>query len=699
MSITNSNNISGYIGNVQNSFFNDSINPQTNPGVLGDYVIDTFVNNVNLNLGDTTITNPLGSGSWNFNVLDLLSTQNPSLNIQINDQYDGTYQSGIGANIAITYNSNIAISLQFLNSKITNGLDRYGVSIVGDVLSGIGGQQQMTVNLGGLYLPVSEIASWYQNHPYDSARWNTKEFWDDSSGNPPNAKMLDFYNILIVAGNLYPQAGSSTLPVGKIPTTFDGFLSALKGSKTLTVGGVSLPGQNLISAIKQQVQAPTFNSTDSQLQGKNLLNTLFAQYIQNYQSVIPGLLQKASQSSGSALITNVNSPEALATGWYQYLQEDLPSNFIESDLPVKYTDSSNSFFIDSGSSVSLAGANKQILATNTGLDSLSTFVSTFVDRLQQDFYNQVQYTTDFAGIASNLPGATQSEMFDANFATFMNYMLGQGGQTTVFDYQSFIQQWNSFVGPVAILNSTGTGNNSQNLLTYLKIYNVFYPSGDPQHDRFMAHLSSFVNRFVGATGSGIFNPSLMIDQWFKNLVNKVYSSNIATDRTNLGLYGGYEQVRILNALYRGLASMVESLQVLTVAQATRLELYSDRQELYTKLLKKIPIVIQDPSTQQTVQGQQQGNQAANIQQIISTSPINGSTNEDAQARSDFNGLSAQYTTNVQAFRSQSTAQGNQFQAAFSQSNQAVNEMIAVATKILQVVNAIASSIFQQTTSD
>lgn len=709
---TNLNNIPGYIGYAERVPNSGAIDP-TSPalqGNLGEYPISYFVPSVDLSTG---VQVNGGQPNWTFGINDVITAgPNPQLQIQLSENYlngaavqspvpDPSFGFGTARDL-----------LTFVVSKYGPGSpSNFNFSVTNTIASaGLFPIPQDYITFGDVGMSIQELSDWYNAHPYSATEWASPAFWQAS---PQNEKVYVFNtliqlalnnrNILIPPGSTPTQAFFDSVGFGlggnapayggqPPPSSVNDFIKNL-----LNLHVYTHPGQNFntIPAVSQTALTPSFAAGTAL--PENAVQIKFGNFLSNYQNIAEGLGYTTAQ---------LEKPETFATAWFLYLSQGSdPPSTVPANIPIYYVDNPNSpnYDINSGNSVPTPGYGTSVSITPSlknapNLSALQQdFVTTFVNGLQNDFNQSFGLDpsspsyNNFSGI--NLPpGATPTQMFDSNFQTFMDYVLRQGGSTTMPNYDTFMTQWESFVGPTAILNATGQATNSQSLLTYSEIYDVFYPPGTPQHDQFVTNLNDFINGFLGQNGGGTFNPSMMIDQWFKNLVKGVYGTQFVSTPVSLD-DANFESVRILNALYRHLASMVQSIQQLTVAQAHRLDFYARMQSVYTATMLKVPVVIQNPvyadnSTQNSLSGQSPLN-------VISSSPIDSSSPEDVKRRTDFNQLSSAYIESLRSFRSEASDLGNQFQAAFTNSNNAVNQEISVATSILQSVNSIASVIFSQ----
>lgn len=649
---TNSENLSGYLGYVQDAFFSDALLPTQ--GAVQNYPISAFINALQLP-GNVNYTLSNVAGAWTYNLYDLYGVSSPQLDINATENYLNSALFPINQAVS-------SFLIEFQTDPSYSGLlQQYGVEKVRTASGGT------YLSLGTLPLSLSSLAALYQPN-------------GDIASNP----QADLFATLI------GLIDNQDVTYGQAPTSLNAFMELLQNAPILEknfigqVTGQTIPGLTL-SAVQPSFASSSFGSNSA------VLNSLFSGYVQNYQTLVnQGLFKNYPNYQA-----DIEGPSAFAAGWYLYL-ESVPPPPGASAIAINLVGTNpelyggGAFNISTGMTNRTQGSSTPLNIIPSNPPVLSAYVNTLVNNLETDFSQQINYTQNYTGL--NLPSGTSIDsLFYSNFQTFMNYILNQGGADSIGNYTTFLQEWDNFVGPVALLTPAGApAGGSQSLLTYLNIYNVFYPPSDPQNANFLPHLASFINSFVGKTGSGLFNTTLMVDQWLTDCVNNVFASqvDIPSGITN---WADVQNVSVLNILYNGLASMVEGVQQLTIAQATDLNFYSNNQEDYTDLIQKVPYIIRAPSLD-TSGGV--GN-ISNSPQIIDTGPLAASGQSASNMRADFNALTNQYVESLRSYRSNMQDMGNQFQAAFSVSNQAVNSEISIATQILQLVNTVANAIFAQ----
>lgn len=658
---SNITNLPGYIGYVERAYNQGTIDPTQGEGSLQEFPIDFFQSYVDLNNGIQQ--NVGGYAPWDFGINDVIAAgSNVHLNIALDEHYLDNRVSVATANLEGT-NDQFGFSsdptLQLAASLFPIPVfPRLQQKFGSEFNFSYGNYLGLTINIdfGDLAMSISELNSWYESHPYSAANWQDGNYWSQ----PDNRRIFAFTQVMEAA------LGNKRALVSTPAINLTGFIGRLKLLNLYPGGG---------DAVTQTVLPPPFTSTSTT--PETALQLKFGDFIQN-------------------LVLEPRTVEAFASAWFQYLQEgSLPPSYVPQNIPIHYVDAStqgSGFDIVTTQSVPTPGYGVSSSIVPTLPSSLeTTFVQQFVQKIKQDFTQSIG--NDYNGI--NLPPNTDvNSLFETNFSTFLDYIIGKGGSTTVTTYDTFIQQWAGFVGPTSILNATGSDPNSQSLITYGQIYDVFYPPGTPEHGQFIQNLNSFVNGFLGPDGTGVFNPSLMIDQWMKNLVKGVYGPQFVDTTSSLDA-GNYESVRILNQLYRALAMMVQNIQELAVHQATRLDFYAKYQRVYTEAMEKVPVVIRSPIYGGSTGLAVSTGTGAHTSSVILYSPIDSNSHEDIERRSDFNQLSSAYIESLRSFRSGTADLGNKFQAAFTQSNQAVNSEITTATQILEMVNTIANVIFSQ----
>ncbi|MDB2614138.1 hypothetical protein N9Y92_03145 [Chlamydiales bacterium] len=330
----------------------------------------------------------------------------------------------------------------------------------------------------------------------------------------------------------------------------------------------------------------------------------------------------------------------------------------------------------------------------------ATFEANFPKSMENDFLAVLGPLFEEEGFA--LPeGMTRLDYLNANFKNFIHFIIDSGFES-VDNYDDFITLWNYYIGSTAALNNP-ISSGSSDIMTYKKIFDAFYPDGDPEHGNFVRRLTEFT-REANEGEVGFFNPSLLVDQWFDKMAKDFYVRKDRVDAVLLAeseslLYtrSGFDKPRMLRSLYVLLAEMVETLQTLTVAQSQRLDFFGEYQKAYADLAETVPHYMRGDASNASSADlgyKQRVNVLKGEGGLWNVHRINSDSNRDAEARSETAVLSSQYVENLRSFRTGVADLARLHQAAIAQSNEAVNQQTYVATQILQQLYSLTQSIFK-----
>ena len=168
-----------------------------------------------------------------------------------------------------------------------------------------------------------------------------------------------------------------------------------------------------------------------------------------------------------------------------------------------------------------------------------------------------------------------------------------------------------------------------------------------------------------------YTPSGNLFQWFSILQQKATGTPAAQSTAD----GGFDQVQILFDIYALLLKMLNSLQIMTAAQAERQLFYTAYESAYTTAEAGIPYI--DGATgggEGTLGGYETGN--ANVYR-----------------RSDTAQMNSQFTSSVQAFRSEIESFAQQQNSAISQGQEGVSQEVNLAQSFIQESNTILQSMW------
>ena len=214
------------------------------------------------------------------------------------------------------------------------------------------------------------------------------------------------------------------------------------------------------------------------------------------------------------------------------------------------------------------------------------------------------------------------------------------------------------------------------------MYNVFYPD---QPQLFASRLSSFIQDALNAP-AGVFNPSLLMDQWFSKLQTGFDNLTTTLDAAN------FSNVKIIGQVFQNLVDVINDLQNLTLAQANRLNFYSQYSQAYTNEIYNVPFLCQEMErllTSPLTQLQ------ASLQELVLKTFRQGQVlqyklqpfgNRQIQ-------LLINRSQNLQNYRTTVTSNAKNQQTSVQTSNAGVNQQTNFATTLLQMLNQLLQSIF------
>lgn len=149
---------------------------------------------------------------------------------------------------------------------------------------------------------------------------------------------------------------------------------------------------------------------------------------------------------------------------------------------------------------------------------------------------------------------------------------------------------------------------------------------------------------------------------------------IAVDSSSLHP-GKYLLGLTLDRIYRLLSSMIESLQDTAVAQANRLQIFTDWQNAYNSKMASIHSFV-----------------ASNKDAFVSATDEEGKS-EFSNARSDLNNVNSSYTEQMKGNSNIIGNDAKQLQTILGQTQDNVNKAANMATSLIQQMQTILATIF------
>jgi len=532
-----------------------------------------------------------------------------------------------------------------------------------------------TVSVSDIYAFYQEYASQIGSLAWNNTGTTNRDFPTSSNSDssiwsdPANQQILNYWHDIQVALGQLP---------GKMPSSFQEFLQGMQSLQVAPAASVP-PGNfdpsqapsGMISAVSLTPEAAPVSSGDT----SSVLSDLLNGFIANYQSLYP-------QASSSTI-----TPETFATQFEDYIQNNLAQDVQSASIQIVINDPGSATPIPLQQTTGASLFPNSSAITNS-LNFPSDFVTQFVAGLQNEYVSALNAAT--AGLGITLPdAATLTTDFNNAFNYFIQQVTSSNSNLSTKG-ADFFSMWSDYVGPSTLLG-TASGSGASILNTYERMYNAFYPNQQPSN--FSAQLNNFIQNAL-SSNSGVFNPNLLLDQWFQALKTGFAPT---TDQTSLAA-GNFSNTRIINQVYQNLIDVINELQNLTLAQANRLNFYSDYAQAYTDAINAIPFLVpgdgtpidlaaDDPNTLATGTGSQ------DIQTTTTAAE------QAAALRQQANAAANQWVQNLQNYRSQVTANAQAQQTTVQQTNSAVNQQTNFATNILQMLNQLTQMIFSNIQSN
>lgn len=256
-------------------------------------------------------------------------------------------------------------------------------------------------------------------------------------------------------------------------------------------------------------------------------------------------------------------------------------------------------------------------------------------------------------------------------AFFVNFDYSNSGDTA-----SFATQLDAYLGVTATLQKSSVSsiiaaNNSSipSLPSYEDIYAAFGPSGNPQNPTFQQALQSFVDNMVGTYG--YFDTSQFYNFWIQTVQRDNNTLNpYVTGVSSLDGNNSYKTL-ILNNLIQILIKIITTLQESSVAQANKLQFYTQYQNIYTQLMNEVPVF------------------------SIGGPFLGGSDSTSGTVRNTLNtSFNANVTDNLRSLRDIQQNNAQQMQTYINQSTDQVNQQSDMCSSFIQELSTLLTSIFR-----
>lgn len=228
------------------------------------------------------------------------------------------------------------------------------------------------------------------------------------------------------------------------------------------------------------------------------------------------------------------------------------------------------------------------------------------------------------------------------------------------------------IGGHAALNVPGNAMpelDQSALMNYQSVFNALFPNGIPNgqgpngaNENYQQYIQDYIKQQT--INLGFFLPSPSFSTYVSQL-QKQYINLVPSDFTSLSSIGA-RKAAVLNSIYALIALMLQSMQSVTAAQATRLTILTQWQQAYSRLQSQLPVFLTDKF----------GFLGSSIISELNT-VLNQSLASNMQTRQSLVGDDAKA-----------------LQSNINQSNDAVSQQANMGTSIIQELSSILSAIFR-----
>lgn len=260
---------------------------------------------------------------------------------------------------------------------------------------------------------------------------------------------------------------------------------------------------------------------------------------------------------------------------------------------------------------------------------------------------------------------------------FTNFIYPPAGTLTSVSLAPFMSQLDAFFGTTATImpgmTPSFTGANpSLNPVTSLPSYfQIYLAFGNPNANltQFQAALQTFYNSCL--LSFGYFDASQFYNLWIQTVQSQNNTLSPYVNGTTSLAGNDSDKTMILNQIILLLIEIITTLQQASVAQANRLQFYTQFQNVYTQLMNQVPVF--------TIGG-----------------PFLGGTDTySGQARNTLNtSFNANITDNLRSLRDIQQNNAQEMQTYINQSTDQVNQQSDMCTSFIQELSTLLTSIFR-----
>lgn len=670
-------------------------------GVAGNLYPSTTAYNI-----ASTLTGLINTNAVNASAIVSGTINAPSVQTSSGTPTTETYPLSINAIAAITGNPIATVGFAYNNNVGSNTVmlweDQKGII--------------NAVQLGNNFLTTDQLQSVYSTYASDitSGQWNDPSFWANATGQLK--ALYNYYQIIHAAyGGYNYSSSSSVIP----PTDLLGFLQELNQAPIWTGGpnitfnplnlnglyaqydlnsqlAQTLLGDQLISAgmigqfeqgLSKDQNYPGGPNVFDLVEGNSASDvgfiggftsvptTVTASANDIYSVTNQSFFTTLNQTTGSSIPT---TPSAFLQDYFNYFTSSV--NNLASTASNLYGSTITVQLSSGGSSPTLTNIGTATLASVSPTTSVipissSSLTSSLSSSMQTSFYNGLYSAFDQAyvssGAASNpiIQKEGEQTLFNNTFSAFMNAVYN--GTITVASMQDLLNNWSLFVGPSVTLGSSS-------ILSYQQIYDTFFPGGT--EGNFLSLLNAFVSQFTQSAG-GVFNSSLMADQWYSTVQNSyLLANNLTVNNSQPLLQSNFSEVKIIFALYSLLINVLGDIQKLTAMQAQYDSVLVKLEGAYTTEIAGIP----DNLIGANIPG------GVNVTTALSSTQLQTQSSLESQ----ISNATQKWVSNITSFNTLVSNQEKNQTTTISQSNEAANQQSNLINSVLQELQSLLQSIWR-----
>lgn len=721
--------------NTQNLGDTVSANTSATPAVdSGGYL--AIQNGVDPNLYPsvevTNIANDL-SGLMNSAAINAANTVTGT--VQVNPSGSATITVPISVNVLASSQGDGT------SASVSLGFQYYSLIDGSNILDSIGPNTSLfyannagnidVVQLGSNFMTVDQVVQAYASLP--SNAFTDPSYWTSGQATTQQMQLYNYYNLIYSSINGIPttnaslpdttfgQATSSEIPPSNILSFFNALNQApffaqyavnndnqftssqyfpngvnannvgqLNGQPN-QVGGFTLSPQVLGMGVGffQAIQLTNVLENSS----SPTLTNLFADYIGNVgggftSTTAGGTQQQASttqifntvdQSFFANVPANItNNPQTIAAFVQDYANYfTIPSSAVDStfnanglSIPINFVNGSTVLNVGSGTLSGVVDPTQKV-APIASSSITSSVLATMTSSLNSSFFSAFDQAFTSSGAAANpvLQAEGEQTIYTNTLAAFMTEV--NSGAIPVTSLQDMVNQWSAFVGPSVTLGPSG-------ILSYQQIYNTFFPNGSQTN--FMNLLNAFVSQFTQSS-SGVFNSSMMADQWYAAVQNSyLLSNNLTVNNSQPLLESNFSEVKIIFSLYSLLINVLGDIQKLTAAQANYDNFLVKLENAYTNEIAGIPDNLIGSEIPSGVD--------------LTTSLSSQQLQVQSSWESQLSNATQKWISNITSYNTEVSNQEKNQSTTISQSNEASNQQANLISSILQELQSLLQSIWR-----